>query len=128
MTREGAKRNKTNWETSCAASFLSSPLPPPPLLCFGSFSPEAFARLLSLLLQLGKLNRGVRCGWGIVDNWDKHATKLSVCMGIQCQIISVIFKFSGVCLLKTCDTRKKDWVHQITFVRKFFHRFYLQIK
>ena len=38
--------------------------------------------------------------------WGKHAAKNSVCMGIKCQIISVKFKFSNICELKTHDTSK----------------------
>ena len=47
---------------------------------------------------------------GIMGNQGNHmhAAKYSVCMGIQCQIISVKFKFSNICELLTYDTRKFD--------------------
>ena len=42
----------------------------------------------------------------------KHVTKYSVCMEIQCQMISVKFKFSNNCELKTNNTENL----QCTFV------------
>ena len=42
-------------------------------------------------------------GWVIRANMPQY----SVCMGIQCQIISVKFKFSNICELKPYGTRKK---------------------
>ena len=41
-----------------------------------------------------------------MGNQGKRAAKDSVCMGIQCQIISLKFKFCKICELKTLDTRK----------------------
>ena len=41
-----------------------------------------------------------------MGNQDKHASKYSVCMRIQCEITSVKFKFSSIYELKIYDTRK----------------------
>ena len=59
-----------------------------------------------------------------MGNQGKHASKYSVCMGIQCEIISVKFKFSSIYELKIYDTRKK--ILFINFNLKFtiLGRFY----
>ena len=50
---------------------------------------------------------------GMMGNQGKHA-KYSLRIGVQCQIISVKFRFSNISELETYDTRnKEDFTHQV---------------